>query len=273
MGTSKSSAGSPSKVPMVPPWVPDVEGDDKSKEPSVTGDAVEDPSLSATVPIAPQGRFNSTRRSLGKFVKSGSEGSLKKGVGRYFKNGLGGAGTATKRFGGTAANAGALYSALGDRDSRGDDSPIDKALSEGKTGKQVIDAVIESVCPINGSQDTESARNAMNDAFSELLSKYPQADLADLSESERNFVIVNYVSIDVYRRFILDVGDKFRKNAVSPAVAVSRMKQAKEYIKETIAASFKSLAKGSTKVAGKGISKIVRIALRNAFLVFAEYAE
>lgn len=277
MGTSKSSAGSPSKVPMVPPWVPEIENQDKPEVPDVVEPPKSEKPAVAQAPveqIAPAGRFNSTRRALGSFAKSGGENRLKRGVGRYIKTGLGGVRTATARFNGTAVNAGSLYAALGGNGS-GDATrtALDDALRDGRSAKQIVDAVIEIVCPVNGNQDGEAARNAMNDAFAELLRKFPESDLLNLSENERTFVVENYVGIDVYRRFALDVGNKFRENASSPTVALTRLKQAKEYIKETVRASFKKLREKGGTLSGKSVQKIVRSALQDAFEVFAEYAE
>lgn len=71
MGTSRASGGAPSKVPMVPSWVPDVAppespdpGDAAPPSPSPTSPPVPPP-----VPIAPAARFRSTRTTLGKFAR------------------------------------------------------------------------------------------------------------------------------------------------------------------------------------------------------------
>jgi hypothetical protein len=125
MGTSSSSKGSPGKVPMVPPWVPPLPplppNDEGAPPPEIlsaapppaANTAVPAPALPATpIPIAPARRFVSARRSAAGFAASGSAGDLKRSLGHYVRKGYGGAKTATQRFGGTANNAGALYSIL-----------------------------------------------------------------------------------------------------------------------------------------------------------------
>src|SRR5437870_9526365 len=114
MGTSASSSGAPSGVPMVPPWVPDVvpaDGQDTGSD-----DAPDLPPPNTTpapavppppVPIAPPGRFGPSRISLGRYARSGSSAEMRRGLGHYVSKGLGGGGTATRRFGGTASTAGA----------------------------------------------------------------------------------------------------------------------------------------------------------------------
>src|SRR5438876_896952 len=107
MGTSASSQGAPSGVPLVPPWVPDVpsgNGDDD-------GDEEQAPHQQQTVtappvPIAPRARFGPARTNLGEYASSGSSDAMRRGLGHYIGRGLGGARVATRRFGGTASTAG-----------------------------------------------------------------------------------------------------------------------------------------------------------------------
>src|SRR5438046_2987996 len=115
MGTSASSSGAPSGVPMVPPWVPDAPpadgqdgGDETPDQPTLSPPpAPASPPL--PVPIAPAGRFGPSRISLGQYARSGSADDMRRGLGHYVGKGLGGGGTATRRFGGTATTAGSIY--------------------------------------------------------------------------------------------------------------------------------------------------------------------
>lgn len=88
MGTSASSSGPGSGVPLVPPWVSDAEFNNGTS-PSVDSDnAPEDDFLpnngdgnqpSQVQPqLAPPARFRSARRNLGEFSRSGNSKSLKK---------------------------------------------------------------------------------------------------------------------------------------------------------------------------------------------------
>lgn len=265
MGTSKSSKGSPSNVPMVPPWVPDPE----TEEPQEGTDKDEEKKEN---PIAPRARFGPTRTSLGEYGSSGDSDSLRRGVGRYVSGGLGGSGTAVRRFGGTAGTANALYGALGGSSS-GATAEVDSALLAGKSAREIIDNVIETVCPVDGTQDTESSRNAINDALTALIKRHPDADILALSEEQREFVVESYVSMDVYRRFVLDVGNAIREKAPSASTALARLKQAREYIREHIVASFRKLRESGKRLSGSRVSNLVSQALQETFDVFAGYAE
>jgi hypothetical protein len=104
-----------------------------------------------------------------------------------------------------------------------------------------MDALVEAVRPINGTQDAESSRQAIRDALSELLTRFPEADLLNLSEDQRVFAIERYVAFDVYNRFRLDVGKAIQDNAPGVAAALARFKEVKDYIKQTVSAAFRQV--------------------------------
>lgn len=272
MGTSQSSNGSPSGVPMVPPWVPDAldTDDPDSGEPSPLI-----PPDSAS-PLAPPRRFGSSRTSLGNFASSGSINDMKRGLGHYVRTGLGGATTATRRFGGTSRTAGVLYGALsavaGGR-APSDGSPLDPTILQGRSAYDVMDAVMEAVRPIDGTQDTEVSRKSIHTALSEVLERFPDADLLNLTEIERLFAIERYVALDVYARVRLDVGKAVRDKAPSATAALSRLREVKEYVKEEISASFRQLRTAGQNLTGTRITRMIHEALQITFRVFEEYVK
>jgi len=284
MGTSQSSNGSPSGVPMVPPWVPDIplpalppeaspesipKVDEEQNTPHLT-------EPKQPIPIAPAGRFGNARRSLGEFAYSGDRDGMRRGMGRYIGGGYGGSTTATRRFGGTAQTANALYSALSAGSSNPYASPgnqLDPVLLAGRSADAVLDAVVEAVRPVDGTQDTEASRAAIKEALSELLSRFPSVDMLNLEEQHRELAIECYVSADVFRRFDLDLGKTIRDRAPSAVTGLARLKEVREYIRETIAASFRKLKEVGKKMARGNITQIVQNALRETFQVFEEYAE
>jgi len=286
MGTSQSSNGSPSGVPMVPPWVPDVplpptspEGgqpdsapDDGEGQGAVTGAVPQQP-----IPVAPSRRFGGARRSLNDYAHSGDRTSMRRGVGRYVSKGYGGSATATRRFGGTAQTAGALYSALSGSNASNiyatPGNQLDPILMAGRSADRVMDAVVEAVRPVDGTQDTEASRMSIKEALSELLSRFPDADLLDLLEQQREFAIERYVAADIFRRFDLDLGKTIREKAPNAATGLGRLKEVREYIRETVAASFRQLRDTGLLMAAGRVSQVVQRALHEAFQVFEGYAE
>jgi hypothetical protein len=293
MGTSQSSKGAPGGVPMVPSWVPpvppagagDAGADGDAGDNGDAGDAGADgagPSKPAASPaaapiaspVAPRGRFAGARRSLGSFAGSGDSAAMRRGVGHFVKNGYGGASTATRRFGGTAASAGALYSMLSGGSAQSQPGqPLDPALLAGKSAREVIDAVVEATRPTDGTLDAEAARRAINDALTELLQRYPDADLLNLDEEQREFAVERYTAFDVFRMFELDLGAHIQDKAPTAQAALSRMKEVRNYIRETVSASFRKLRAAGQTLTASRVSTLVRQALRDAFVVFEGYAE
>lgn len=270
---------------MVPSWVPPVPPAAGAGDAGADGDAGDGgdpgapapsaPSLpSLPSPIAPARRFAGARRSLGSFAGSGDSGAMRRGVGHFVKNGYGGASTAARRFGGTAANAGTLYSMLSGGGAQSQPGqPLDPALLAGKSAREVIDAVVEATRPTDGTLDAEAGRRAINDALTELLQRYPEADLLSLDEEQREFAVERYVAFDVFRMFELDLGAHIQEKAPTAQAALARMKEVRNYIRETVSASFRKLRGAGQTLTASRVGALVRQALRDAFDVFEGYAE
>jgi len=285
MGTSQSSNGPLGGVPMVPSWVPDPPDGDTPDEgapppaeskPDAPGDKPSTPAPPAPVPTAPAGRFRATRSNLGNFARAGDTRSMRRGLGHYVRKGYGGAGTAVRRSGGTVSTAGALYGALTDvaaGRAGPPGSPLDPTLLAGRSAQEVMNAVVEAVRPVDGTQDAEAGRSAIRDALSELLTRFPEADLLNLSDDQRSFAVERYVAFDVFRRFDLDVGKTIRDNAPSATTALSRLKEARDYVKETVAAAFRKLREAGRVITSRRVGRVVRDALRNTYEVFEGYVE
>lgn len=288
MGTSQSSKGPASGVPMVPPWVPDPVSPDQSpgedNDNPTDGDdqdghqpdgAAEGRDGSQPVSLlAPSARFGGARRNLGTFARTGDAANMRRGLGLYVGRGYGGSETAVKRFEGTATTARALYRALSGvtgGQAVSPENPLDSLLLAGQSAQGVMDALVEAVRPADGTQDAEADRAAIRDALSELLTEFPRADLVDLSEAQRVFGVERFVAIDVYRHFQLDLGKTLQDKAPTASAGLARLKEVKDYIKETVAAAFRTLRDGGVRLTTGRVNEVVRAALRETFQVFESY--
>ena len=298
MGTSASSNGPGGGVPLVPPWVPPmppmppmppsippVTPSDEQGAGPANGDGQNErapatPNQAAPVllsPIAPAGRFGPTRLNFGKFARGGGgQRDMQRGLRDYVRKGYGGRGNTVRRFGGTASTAGNLYGALsrvagGQAAAPG--SPLDPALLAGRSAREVMDAIVEAVRPVDGTQDAEASRTAIKDALSEVLTVFPDADLLNLTQNQRETAIERFVAIDVYQRAMLDIGKTIQEKAPTATVAVSRLKEVKEYIKQTVAAAFRQLRSAGHRVTTGRINQFVRAALEEVFQVFEDYSQ
>lgn len=275
MGTSKSSSGAPSGAPLVPPWVPD------PIAPDTASDGQEDEGQESEAPpqplpgTAPRARFAPARRSLGRFAGSGSMDDMRRGVGHYVKKGLGGSSSAAQRLAGTARTAGTLYGALSSvaAGQPVPGSPLDPTLLAGSSATEVMDAVVEAVRSVDGTLDAESSRKAILDSLADLLTQFPNADLLNLAEEERLFVIERFIAFDAYNRIILDVGKALQEKAPTVRAELSRKKQIRDYVRETIAARFRALRKSASALSARVISRLTFQAMREAFGVFEDYVK
>ena len=285
MGTSQSSGGPGGGIPMVPPWTPDPPHEDEPfsvpsesgapDEPASTPPEVPSP-VPAPAPLAPPARFRGARRALGEFTWSGDGDAMRRSLGRYVRSGYGGSSTATRRFGGTATTAGVLGGALSSvaaGRAAAPGSPLDPALLAGQTVEEVMDAVVEAVRPVDGTQDAEAERASIRDALSDLLTRFPDADLLNLDADQRDYVIERFTATDVFRRFELDLGKTILERAPSAIAALGRLKEVRDYIKQSVAASFRRLREAGRSVTSGLISRLVQDALKETFEVFEAYAE
>ena len=287
MGTSKSGTGPGPGVPLTPPWVPDpvpsvppasgdgdggVDGADDQNTLDNNPPSPAAPSVPAE--IAPPRRFGAARTNMGSFARSGSRDDMQRGLGHYVRKGYSGSRATAQRMGGTARSAGTLYGVLssaaaGQPVTPG--SPFDPALLAGRSANEIMDALVEAVRPVDGTQDAEASRDAIKAAMSELLDQHPDADLLNLSEEQRLFAIERYISRDVFNRIVLDIGKSIQDNAPSASAGLSRLKEISDYVRETVAGRFRSLRKAGEQLGARRVSQLVSQALQEAFSVFEDY--
>lgn len=281
MGTSQSSRGAPGGVPMVPPWVPDVvapvdpEGpvDQSGAEPG-DQDGVQ-PVPPVPVGVAPSGRFQGARTSLGSFASSGSKRDMYRGVKHYVQAGYGGSGGAVSRMARTARTAGSLYGALSAfaANQVPPGSALDRKLLTTYDAQGVINAVVEVVAPGDGTLDGEACREAIADALSELLDRFPDADLLNLSADQRAFAIECYVAQDVFKHIELDIGNTIRDKAPTVKDAMLRFSEIWSYIQETVSAAFRHLREQRVVITSQNIAAVASAALKETFEVFEAYTQ
>lgn len=302
MGTSQNNDGPGKGLPYVPPWTPplppvpsppippeppelpeedpheDGPPDPDKDVPEAGNDAVDDRRTvpQAPPPLAPPGRFGGARRGLGDYASSGDRGSLRRSLREYVRHGYGGAKTTTARFGGTASIAGVFgntLEAVADSSNQAAPGVLDPALWQGRSASEVMDALVEAVRPVDGTQDAEAERASIRGSLSDVLVRYPDADLLNLSVEQRAFAIERFTAMDVFHRYELDLGKTIQEKASSASVAVRRLKEIKDYIKECVSASFRKIASSGARLTAGRISQVVTQALQDTFEVFEGYVE
>lgn len=268
MGTSQSSGGPSASVALIPPWVEDIPADLPDGEPPTDETTTDLP-----IPVAAPARFRDARTNVGRFARSGGAKQMHRALGHYVRSGYGGSATMARRMDGTsrtAARLGAVLQPGGQPDLA---AARDAAIARGKNAQSVLDAIVEAIRPVDGTQDAEASRRAIRDALSDVLERYPEADLLDLDDIQRQFVVQRFVGLDVYNRFYLDLGQKLDEHASSASVASARFAEVREYIAATVAAAFDKLWAAGVSPTSPDLARLTKSALRETFRVFEEYLQ
>ena len=251
MGTSQSNPGPPSGVGYLPDGS---EGDSEH--------------------LAPPGRFRQARRLIGAFAGSGSGTDLKRGIAYYYRDGLGGARRASKRLSGTVSVVHSLYrtfAVLAGVEIDESDKFLELLQLQDRPIEEILNSIVEAICPVDGKQDTEAHRHAVNEALSDLLSRYPDASMFDLTFEQRIFVVERYIVQEIFERLDLDIGSHLRRKCKSVKVELQRFGEIKNYIGEVVARTFQNTLDTTKEINLSRIREFISSILQNAIEVFESY--
>lgn len=274
MGTSQSSKGPGAGVPLVPPWADPADASTTDDSPGISQDEPQEAGAAAlSSPLAPGARFRDARRSLGSFARTGHPDYLRRTLRHYISSGYGGSGTMTRRLSGTARTAGRLNGAL---QSGGGSGPLgdavrDAVLRGGSDARAVLDAITDAISPVDGTQDAELSRRSVRDALADLLDRHPQAELLDLSDTQRAYVIERFTAHEVNGRFLLDLQPAIMKAAPDLSTGLSRLRQIREFIASEVSSAFQALQEQGRPATSSEAVRLTARALKATFSVFEEY--
>ncbi|WP_308727311.1 Qat anti-phage system associated protein QatB [Arthrobacter sp. MYb23] len=196
---------------------------------------------------------------------------MRRGLSHYVSTGYGGSRTFTRRMGGTATTGGRLGMLLATGQTVEGISLRDRALAGGSDTNIIMDAIVSAVRPEDGTQDAEGSRRSIREALSDLLERFPDADLLRLDDAQRSFVIERYAALDVYQRFFLDMGKGVIAAAADTASGLGRLREIREFIAESVAASFRRIRGDKGTATSANIGVLTQHALAQTFSIFEEY--
>jgi len=192
----------------------------------------------------------------------------------YTGKGLGGAHRAAARMGGTSRTAGRLHGVL-DALSRGEALPpevaLDAASLAGRDAKGIGDAIAEAIRPSDGTWDAEASRDAIAQAIADLAEQIPGIDLTALTPEQIDFVVERYLAHDLVHRVEFDVGLHIQNHAPDAGTAVNRLEDMKSYVRESVAASFRTARDAGQRLTRRTAASIANDVLKETFRVFADY--
>lgn len=279
MGTSASSMGPGAGVSLDPEWLDDIElpdqdntqsedynddnreNDDQSDEKKADDNEKPD--------IAPKFRFASARRGMREYVCSGSKDSLRKSLGHYSKTGMGGAKNLSKRMRTStkvAANFFHTFQSLRDNESFALGKILSELQGRGANANEIIDTIINNVCPNGGSLDEVSCRDSGRFALSEFMDQNPDADISKLTDDQIWSLTSTFLGNEAFSRVQLDIGQSFEKQDVSAVERVNRMNEMKEYLQSEISVQLNRLRNSGSQMID--MEKLFQTAIKNTFEVY-----
>lgn len=294
MGTSTSSAGAGSGTAFDPPWLSDdgpvdngslgdtpigppaspdgaSDGDASDSEDSGhtdgTNDGAEAIAETYAGATAPQRRYAEARRRLTRFIESGDQSQLKRGLSSFVKKGLGGSARAAGRMrttSGAASALGGFLSAVRDGTNTSITAWVASAKARGLSANDAALEVVNQLVPAGGSIDEESAKHAMTQAISQLYELEPMTDIFNLSDDHIASLMSYTIAFDVYNRLQLELGRVFEKLKYSAALIHERLNQALDYVLAVVSGSMTKVRSAG----GTSMRKVANKALNNALEVF-----
>lgn len=297
MGTSASSRGpgSGADIPIVPPWVDNPpaptppqtitttpkptqssppSSTPRSGPPPPAPTSLQAPQAPVTLPSQP-GRWRGARTSLGKFASGGADRQrhLTRGLGHYSRSGMGGAANTARRLRGSSRSAGVLHTALTSL-AQGTTLPpeigINAQALAGLSPQQVLDAIVDAIRPIDGTQDAEATRDSAARALSEIMSE--NQDLTSLTVPQIDKVTASLLGHDVALRIELDVGKAVIDKAPTKVDGLERLQEMKDYVREVVAQEYAVERARVGTVGQAAIERISDNAIRQTFEIFEEEA-
>ena len=276
MGTSESSSGPGSGVPLIPPWVsdPDFPFSEPPNADETPDEGDSDDSCNTPPQLAPTGRFRRARTNLGEFASSGSGDSLRLGISHYVQTGLGGSSNASRRMAGTARRAGALYGvlhAISSGTAPAVDLGLDPTHLAGRPAREIVDRIADALSAIDGSLDSEASRNSISQALRELIRREPTVNLAALTHDQIILAMELFVSADICRRIELDIGKAVLDKAPDSATAVRRLEQIYRYVRQVVASSFRRRPQSPSPLKQRAATRLAASVVQDTFEVFESY--
>lgn len=175
---------------------------------------------------------------------------------------------------GTATTAGGLYGVLNAL-STGTAAPpgisLNSASLAGRSQREIADAITDALRPVDGTQDSEAARDSVARALSELLEADPNADLTALTQGQIELVVEAYIANDLSQRVELDVGNAILDKAPNYATGADRLNEMKDYIRQEVARAFRARAELGQTMDRQSAAKLSSEVLRDTFDVFESY--
>ena len=274
MGTSSSSYGPKSEIQFDPPWLDDLASSiiDPSQQPDENEEGQTTESDDPNVAIfAPPKRFRSARFYLGEYAKSRSKGSLKKALGSYSREGMGGASNVAKRMRVSTVVGARFFSFLNECQNGTNPRVVDwirNLTISDLSIQEIAEEIINQVIPSTGSLDEESCRDSMSNAIAEFMGNDSNFDLLHMDNASIWKVVELFIANEAFNRITIDIGQLFEREKYSPYESVLALNDMKDYLQEEISAQIQALKKDNNNPSTKELNNLLQSAVRITFEIY-----
>jgi hypothetical protein len=140
----------------------------------------------------------------------------------------------------------------------------------------LLAAIAAAASPNDGTLDSETGQRAASEALQHVLELNPDADLLNLSLTEREILLERFLAIDCYELFMTEVG-KHIQSKVELSKAIERIAEIKDYFCETFRqANQTRIASGSPslgKTSDQRLAAVCRDVIADAYFTFEAYLD
>ena len=272
MGTSASSSGPGAGVSFDPTWLDNIDIPDQLKP---NGDNEElnqqetNPGTDIVEWIAPKARFGSARKNLGEYIRSGNKDYVYRALGRYSKSGMGGARNVARRMRVStkvAANFFSTFRALKEDHSLALGIILSELQSKGASATQIVDVIINHICPSGGSLDEVSCRDSGTMALSAFMEQNPDVNICNLDDDQIWTLTAMFLSNEVFCRVQMDIGQIFERQNITCAEIVTRLNEMRDYIQSEIASQLNNIRNSVHQHVD--MNQLFQDVIKNTFEVF-----
>ncbi|MHC9060996.1 Qat anti-phage system associated protein QatB [Pantoea sp. y20] len=271
MGTSKAYGGPVTGLipdfvenpppPTLPPAEP---SDDSNSDIPVTP-----PDSSGAGPLrVPKANFT-------RYSRSGSRSALGKAIAGYVRNGMGGAGRASRRMGSSRTVAGGLLGLISDFQQSGAAQALERFDLGNLTGQSASVALlslVEFLCPPGGSVDEGVARQAMLDTIADM-SEAGEGSFEDLTPDQLKEVFIGFVVHSIEGRIMADIGKNGIKLPDDIDAIVSIQEDLHDFVEGATRTQLRDELRDLSGLSGEAVDRKVEEIYTVAFELLAREGE
>ncbi|OFT04487.1 hypothetical protein HMPREF3107_00230 [Neisseria sp. HMSC31F04] len=186
MGTSQSSVGPNGRSPLLPAWVDDNQATTQTPDPQ---------------------RLRGLRQAIGRAVRGGGRGDVRKALGHYARKASGSKHTAVQKLGKITQAGSDLFGIFSG--GRQQQYSVNLHSLNGQPCEQVINQITELLAGHHG--DSDKIRSAMNIALSEALEGMTTFDENSITTEVIGRMMVCYLTESIFLQIAHDAGKAWKK--------------------------------------------------------------